>query len=89
MSLKKDDDDEDLDYYEFLDNDPAYVSIEKENGDRSIVGGLIRTITGSGTMVVEPMIVEQNSSDVTVTLTYTAKTDVNKENLVIQMPSVI
>ena len=66
-----------------------YIDITKENGDRSIMGGLIRTVAGSGEMTVEPMIVEQNSSNVKVTLTYTAKTDVNKKNLVIQMPSVI
>ena len=89
LSLKKDKDDKDLDYYEFVDNDPDYEPIEKENGERSIVGGLIRTVEGSGVMEVEPMIVDQNSSNVTVTLTYTAKTDVTKKDLVIQMPSVI
>ena len=66
-----------------------YIEITKANGDRSIAGGLIRTIAGSGTMVVEPMIIEQNSRDATIKLTYTAATNFTKKNLVIQMPSVI
>ena len=52
-----------------------YVEIQKENGDRSIAGGLIRTIDGSGTMKVEPLTVEQNSRNETLKLTYTAATD--------------
>ena len=50
-----------------------YVEIQEENGDRSIAGGLIRTIDGSGTMKVEPLTVEQNSRNETLKLTYTAR----------------
>ena len=92
--LAKDDDDEDLDYADLAETDERYVEIHKENGDRSIIGGLIRTIKGSGTMVVEVMstrsrLVEQNARDQTIKLTYTAAADFTKKNLVIQMPSVI
>ena len=38
----------------------GFVNIE-DDGDRSIVGGLIRTIAGSGTMAVEPATMEQGS----------------------------
>ena len=70
-------------------DDVDYVLIEKEDGTRSIVGGLIRTINGSGTMAIEPLTIEQNSRDATIKLTYTATTDFDKKNLVIYMPSVI
>ena len=66
-----------------------YVEIQEENGDRSIAGGLIRTIDGSGTMKVEPLTVEQNSRNETLKLTYTAATDFENKPLVIEMPSVI
>ncbi len=74
--------------YASLD-DVEYVDILKADGARSIAGGKIRTINGSGTMVVEPLVVEQNSRNETIKLTYTAATDFDKKNLVIQMPSVI
>ena len=64
---------EDLDYASLDDED--YVEIQEENGDRSIAGGLIRTINGSGTMKVEPLTVEQDSRNETIKLTYTAATD--------------
>ena len=82
----------DLDYADL--DDVAYVEIQKADGGRSISGGLIRTIAGSGTMMVEVMgtgsrLVEQNARDQTIKLTYTAATNFTKKNLVIQMPSVI
>ena len=86
---EKDDDDEDLDYTSLEDARAEYMYIQKEDGGRSIAGGLIRTINGSGTMKVEPLTVEQNSRNETIKLTYTAATDFDKKDLVIGMPSVI
>ena len=60
----------DLDYASL--DDESYVEIQKADGNRSIAGGLIRTINGSGTMKVEPLTVEQNSRNETLKLTYTA-----------------
>ena len=56
---------------------------------RSIVGGLIRTIAGSGTMAVEPATIEQSSRNRNIKLTFTATTDFSKLILVIEVPSVI
>ena len=64
---------------DFSDDD--YVSIEDDDGDRSIVGGLIRTVAGSGTMVVEPATVEQGSRNKNFKLTFTATTDFSKPRL--------
>ena len=66
-----------------------YYGIWKDDGTRSIVGGLIRTVAGSGTMVVEPATVEQGSRNKNFKLTFTAATDFSKLNLVINAPSVI
>ena len=77
----------DLDYASL--DDESYVEIQKADGNRSIMGGLIRTINGSGTMKVEPLTVEQNSRNETLKLTYTADTDFENLVLVIEMPSVI
>ena len=79
-----------------VDDDPTgnldgeeFVNIEKDDGARSIVGGLIRTVAGSGTMAVEPATIEQSSRNRNIKLTFTATTDFEKKNLVIEAPSVI
>ena len=43
------------------DADDGYLSIEEADGARSIMGGLIRTVAGSGVLVVEPATIEQGS----------------------------
>ena len=48
------------------------MEILTEDGDRSIMGGLIRTIVGSGTMAVEPLTLEQGSRNKNFKLTFTA-----------------
>ena len=63
--------------------------IEKDDGTRSIVGGLIRTVAGSGTMAVEPATIEQGSRNKNIKLTFTATTDFEKLNLKITAPPVI
>ena len=73
------------------ESDDGYVSIEKDDGDRSIVGGLIRTVEGSGTMVVAPATLEQSSRNKNFKLTFTATTDFPAAglDLVITVPDVI
>ena len=71
------------------EDDDGYVSIETDDVDRSISGGLIRTVAGSGTMVVEPATVEQGSRNKNFKLTFTATTDFSKLNLIITVPDVI
>ena len=66
-----------------------YYDIWNDDGTRSIVGGLIRTVAGSGTMVVEPATVEQGSRNKNFKLTFTAATDFSNLTLVINAPSVI
>ena len=65
------------------------VLIEATDGKHSIVGGLIRTVAGSGTMVVEPATIEQGSRNRNIKLTFTATTDFEKLDLIIEVPSVI
>ena len=73
------------------ESDDGYVSIEKDDGDRSISGGLIRTVAGSGTMVVAPATLEQSSRNKNFKLTFTATTDFPAAglDLVITVPDVI
>ena len=66
-----------------------FVPIENADGTRSIVGGLIRTVAGSGTLAVEPQTVEQGKSNVTFRLTFTASTEFKKQALKIVVPRVI
>ena len=64
----------------------GFENIEKaDDGTRSIVGGLIRTVAGSGTMAVEPATIEQGSRNKNIKLTFTATTDF--ENLVLEIDS--
>ena len=53
------------------------------------MGGLIRTVAGSGTMAVEPATIEQGSRNKNIKLTFTATTDFENLDLVIEVPSVI
>ena len=53
------------------------------------MGGLIRTVAGSGTMVVEPATIEQGSRNKNIKLTFTATTDFENLVLEIEAPSVI
>ena len=53
------------------------------------MGGLIRTVAGSGTMVVEPATIEQSSRNKNIKLTFTATTDFENLVLKIEAPSVI
>ena len=71
------------------DPDTGYVEIRKEDGGRSITGGMIRTITGSGTMAVEPLTLEQGSRNKNFKLTFTATTDFSDLTLEIEAPSII
>ena len=71
------------------DLDEGFVEILTEDGDRSIMGGLIRTIVGSGTMAVEPLTLEQGSRNKNFKLTFTATTDFSDLALSIEAPSVI
>lgn len=66
-----------------------YEPIEKADGNRSIVGGLIRTIAGSGMMAISPSTIEQGSGNRNIELTFTATADFEKLNLVITAPEVI
>ena len=69
--------------------DEGFVEIRTEDDDRSITGGLIRTIVGSGTMAVEPLTLEQGSRNKNFKLTFTATTDFSDLALSIEAPSVI
>ena len=81
---------EDQDFASFEDPiEVAYERIQKADGKRGIMGGLIRIVNGSGSLAVKPRVVEQNSQNQTITLTYTAATDIKEKDLVIQLPSVI
>ena len=66
-----------------------YEQIKNTDDTRSIKGGLIRTRAGSGTMVAKPTTIEQGSRSENFTLTFTAQTDFEKLDLVIEVPSVI
>ena len=66
-----------------------FEPIENADGTRSIEGGLIRTVAGSGTMAVEPATIEQGSRNKNIKLTFTATTDFEKLNLAITAPPVI
>ena len=63
--------------------------IEATDGKHSIVGGQIRTVAGSGTMVIEPATIEQGSRNRNIKLTFTATTNFEKLELIIEVPSVI
>ena len=78
----------DLDYAD-LEALTDYEPIEKADGKRSIVGGLIRTIAGSGMMAISPSTIEQGSGNRNIELTFTATADFEKLNLVITVPEVI
>ena len=65
------------------------ANILTDDSERSIDGGLIRTVKGSGMMVVKPATVEQGSRIREITLTYTASTDLEKAVLVITAPDAI
>ena len=69
--------------------DEGFEPIVNADGDRSIVGGLIRTVAGSGTMAVEPATIEQSSRNKNIKLTFTATTDFENLVLKIEAPSVI
>ena len=89
-AVAKEDDDVDYDFASFEDpTEVDYARIEKADGKRAIMGGLIRIVAGSGRLAVKPRVVEQNSLNQTITLTYTAATDIIEKNLVVQLPSVI
>ncbi len=72
-------------------SDVSYFAIEKSDGKRSIDGGLIRTVKGSGTMAVQPNLFKQGARARNITLTFTATTDLPEGglNLVITAPSFI
>ena len=69
--------------------DERFEDILNADGSRSIVGGLIRTVAGSGTMAVEPATIEQSSRNKNIKLTFTATTDFENLVLKIEAPSVI
>ena len=52
-----------------------YAPIENSDSTRSIEGGLVRTVVGSGTMAVKPNLFEQGARSKNITLTFTAATD--------------
>ena len=65
--------------------DVEYALIEKDglpNND----GGKIRTVAGSGTLAVDPLTVEQGSSNVDFVLTYIAGSDFKENTLKITAP---
>ena len=71
-------------------SDAGYVYImHATDGTRTIVGGVIRTVNGSGKLVVKPALLEQSATNKDFTLTFTATTDFEKLNLVIEAPDVI
>ena len=67
----------------------AWAPIEKTDGARSIVGGEIRTITGSGAIAFKPATVQQGSRNVDFDFTFTASTAFSNKTLEIVAPSVI
>ncbi len=69
--------------------DVAWEPIEKDDGKRSIVGGEIRTITGSGAIALKPATVQQGSQNVDFDFTFTALTAFSNKTLEIVAPSVI
>ena len=69
--------------------DVAWELIEKDDGARSIVGGEIRTITGSGAIAFKPATVQQGSRNVDFDFTFTASTAFSNKTLTIVAPSVI
>ena len=69
--------------------DVAWALIEKDDGARSIVGGEIRTITGSGAIAFKPATVQQGSRNVDFDFTFTASTAFSNKTLTIVAPSVI
>ena len=66
-----------------------WALIEKDDGKRSIVGGEIRTITGSGAIAFKPATVQQGSRNVDFDFTFTASTAFSNKTLEIAAPSVI
>ena len=70
-------------------SDAGYAYIMNDDGTPSIMGGLIRTVNGSGKLAVKPALLEQSVTNKDFTLTFTATTDFEKLNLVIEAPSVI
>ena len=72
-------------------SDVDYFAIEELDGKRSIDGGLVRTVVGSGTMAVKPNLFEQGARNKNITLTFTATTDLPSGglNLMITAPSFI
>ena len=69
--------------------DVAWALIEKDDGARSIVGGEIRTITGSGAIALKPATVQQGSQNVDFDFTFLASTAFSNKTLTIAAPSVI
>ena len=69
----------------------SWERITKDDGSRSIVGGYIMTVEGSGKLAVEPATIEQGSRNKTFTLTFTATTDFPAAglDLIIEVPDVI
>ena len=80
-------DGDDADKHNLTDVD--WALIEKDDGARSIDGGEIRTITGSGAMAFRPATVEQGSRNVDFDFTFTASTAFSNKPLTIVAPSVI
>ena len=66
----------------------AFALIEKADGKRSIVGGMIRTVAGNGMLAIRPDTVNQGTRQ-NFTLTFTATTKFTNKPLVIVAPSVI
>ena len=64
-------------------------TIAKDDASRSITGGSIKTVAGSGEVMVKPLIVEKNSLSNNFTITYEASTDFEKKDLTIEPPPVI
>ena len=69
--------------------DVDWELIEKADDARSIVGGEIRTITGSGAIAFKPATVQQGSQNVDFDFTFTASTAFSNKTLEMVAPSVI
>ena len=70
-------------------NIASYEPIQNEDNTRSIVGGMIRTVAGSGMVAISPPTVNQGSRSVDIKIVFTATTDFTEQVLKIVRPSEI
>ena len=71
------------------ENTADYVEILNEDNTRSIEGGMIRTVAGSGMVAINPAPVNQGSRSVDIKIVFTATTDFTEQVLEIVRPSEI